>query len=215
MAKRGGTTSEKVRGYREVFGDYGAVKSFTGISSQRLSAIASGSAPTRSEASRIGAFGKRLDLGIASYQLQETATKRGLGLNQIGSQLQDIAKGVFVPEMRLSLPQVARTLNVEPQAVYHLSGDPIVTKRGKVLRDPRGITEAWISRDGRIIGYGKGGEKYVAYVVKSKSAGTRRFFWASYQSLGYLSQAEVARDYNENDADFSVDIADAWEGWSH
>lgn len=213
MAKRGNTTGEKVRGYREVFGDYGAIRSFTGISPQRLASIAHGSAPTRSEASRIAAFGQRLEAGNASYSLQAAASKRGVSVNQIGQQLQSIASGTFRPEIRITLGQIAKTLNVEPQAVYHLSQDPITTRWGKEVRDPRGIKEGWIDRSGKIIGFGSDGEKYVAYVVKSKTTNTRRFFWARFESIGYLTAAEFQGMYEDDAADFSLDIADAWDGY--
>lgn len=219
MARRGSKTGEKIQSFREVYGSFSPLRSFTGISPQRLQAIQQGSAPTRSEAAKISAFGRRQELGIVSYELEAASKRRGVGIGQIGRELQDIAKGEFRPKIRLGLPEIAHAMGVDPQAVYRLSQEPGIKqsrKKGggtsyKEIRPARGISEGYTTQDGKIVAYGSDGNKYVAYKVTNRQTGKAKFFWGRYESIGYLSSAEFGDMYEDDGYSFEVDVSDsAW-----
>jgi hypothetical protein len=205
---RRGTTSGKVGAYKEIFGSFDALRTYTGISSQRLRAISEGAQTTAGERSRIAAFGRRLDDGVVSYSLQEAARKRDVSLNQIGRELQDVARGAFIPKERMDLGTLSYKLGVDPNQLYRRSMEPIVGRWGKEIRDPRGITEAYLDDKGRVVGYGRDGNVYVGYTVTNKQTKEKRFYWGRFQSLGYMSAAAVADMYDMDGYDFAIDLAD-------
>lgn len=210
MARRS-RTSEKVAGFREVLGDYDALRSFTHISPQRLSAIAQGAKTTASERGRIGAFSRRMQEGHVSYALVDAARRRGLGLNQIGQQLQGVARGDFKPLARVNLMQLANKFGVDLGQVQDKS-----LKRQRIhgtrdRRDPRGITEAFITDEGRVVAYGADGHKYAAYTVSNRQTGERRFFWGRFDAIAYYSVAEFEGLYLDDGGDYSVDFTDVFD----
>lgn len=198
-------TGAKVASYREVLGSYDALRSFTHITPQRLNAIAGGAKPTASERGSIAAFTRRMSEGHVSQALLDASRRQGLSLGTIGQQLQGIAQGTYTGT--LSIDQIGKKLGVESSWVYHVSQEAM-KKPGwnGGEKEPRGIEYGIQTADGRIIGYGRDGHTYVAYVVTNKQTGEKRFFWARQEAVSGLVMLSFEDMYSDESLDFDVDL---------
>jgi hypothetical protein len=207
LAKRS-KTSDKVRGYQQVYDSYAPISTFTRISPQRLRSIAQGSKATASERAKITAFSRREQEGHVTFALQAAAKKRGVSMGALAEQLQSVARGEVIPKGKIGLPEISHIMGVDPAEVRRRSTEPVPQrwgKRGKGYKDPRGITEAFVTKEGRIVAWGTDGNRYVAYKVTNKQTGEASMFWGNYQSVGYMSSSEFAEHYGDDD-DFAFDL---------
>jgi len=151
---------------------------------------------------------------VVTYALQAASKTRGVSIGQIGRELQEVAKGEFRPKVRLNLAEIARAMGVDPQAVYRGAQEPgVKRKRGEFVevRSARGISEGFITHDGKVVAYGSDGNKFVAYKVTNKQTGKEKFFWGRFESIGYLTSSEFAEQYEDDNYSFDVDTdADYW-----
>lgn len=200
-SRPGGKTGDYVRGFREVLGNYGSLSRQTGISQQRLQAIAEsrGRPPDRSEISRISAFARR---GPTSGALSEAASNRNISSQLVYQQAKDVSTGQFKPIDRLNLLELSKATGVPFTDIQHVSLEGIKSRN----EARRGITEAFVTSDRQLLAYGADGKLYAGYRITSKNTGASTLYWTSPDSLANVTAAEFARRYELKRDEVEIDL---------